>query len=302
MIKRYSINSLGKLQPPAYFLNRCTATLITAGILLDRGMRNQNLGDKSIKGLWSLGFGAVTAHSLTVIHISGSGGLLLTVLIANLPQVILSFLYLTYNGLFTCMLLGQEWSQYAHHRKPLRVTYPVGRQRSTYRLQLPYAYGVPLMVFSGALHWLVSQSIFLARVTVFNTAGEELPDSISTCGYSCIAIIAVIIVGFAALVFGNVNGFRKYPKGMPLVSSCSAAISTACHPLTNDTDASVLPLMWGVVKTDGSVGHCCFTSFEILPSKEAEEGANVGGSACLQQDFSSWLTRIDLKLRPEIGT
>lgn len=44
-----------------------------------------------------------------------------------------------------------------------------GQQRSTYRLQLPYVYGVPLVIISSGLHWLVSQSLFLARVTMFDS-------------------------------------------------------------------------------------------------------------------------------------
>ena len=37
---------------------------------------------------------------------------MITVLVANAPQVILSFLFLTYNGLYTCMLLADEWNGY----------------------------------------------------------------------------------------------------------------------------------------------------------------------------------------------
>ncbi|KAL8685755.1 MAG: hypothetical protein Q9218_007560 [Villophora microphyllina] len=246
----------------------CIVALIIAGVLLDKGISNFQLTDKSLKGIWNLGYGTITSQSLLAkgVILSGKGGLFATVLLANLPQLFLSFLYLTYNGLFTCMLLGQEWASYAHHRKPLRVTWPRGEQRSTYRLQLPYTYGIPLIVFSGVLHWLVSQSIFLARVTALDPSGVEDKDySISTCGYSNIAIITVIIVGFIAVVFGIANGFRKYPAGMPLVGSNSAAISAACHAPKDDVDASVLPVMWGAVEMEGKIGHCCFTSYEVTP-------------------------------------
>ena len=89
----------------------------------------------------------------------GSSGLLQTVLVADSPQLLLSLIFLTYNSLFTCMLVANEWNQYAHSRKPLRVTSPTGVQRSTNRLQLPYKYGVPLLFISGTVHWLVSQSL-----------------------------------------------------------------------------------------------------------------------------------------------
>ena len=118
-----------------------------------------------------------------------------------------------------------NWSNYAHERKALRVTDPVGDQRPTYRLQTPYRYGVPLTLLSVILYWLVSQSLFLARVASYDSIREEDKSEMkSTIGYSCIAIISVIIVAL-----GILNGFPRYRSGMPLVGSCSAAISVACH-------------------------------------------------------------------------
>lgn len=244
----------------------CISTLITAGALLGKGLRNPALLSTSISHLWSLGFGVVTSESLVDWNKPGNGGLLLNVLVANSPQALLSFLFLTYNGLYNCMFMGQEWNDFAYERKPLRVTHSIGAQRSTYRLQLPYKYGVPLTALSGTLHWLISQSLFLARVAIFDSRGEEdTQGSISTIGYSCIAIIAVIILGAIVVALRILNGFRKYRPGMPLVGSCSAAISAACHRPTEDIDAASLPVLWGAVRgqEEGVVGHCCFTSFEV---------------------------------------
>ena len=175
------------------------------------------------------------------------------------------------------MLLGHEWSGYAHVRKPLRVTTPAGSQRSTYRLQLPYKYGIPLLVLSGTLHWLVSQSIFLARVDYYDNGILDDDDyydtdnlqygtqyqSISTLGYSCIAIITVIALGGIVVLVGILHGFRRYKPGVPLVGSCSAAISAACHRPNEDVDAPFKPVMWGAVESSNPIGHCCFTSFEV---------------------------------------
>lgn len=88
------------------------------------------------------------------------------------------------------MLLADEWNGYAYERKMLRVTSPREKQRSTYGLQLPYRYAVPLMIMSGLLHWLVSQSIFIARITAIDNNGiADEGHSASTFGYSPIAII-----------------------------------------------------------------------------------------------------------------
>ena len=72
--------------------------------------------------------------------------------LANIPQVLLSYLYLCFNALYTCMLVASEWAGYFYHRKPLRVTSPTGQQRSSYWLQLPFTYAIPLTVASGLLH------------------------------------------------------------------------------------------------------------------------------------------------------
>jgi hypothetical protein len=123
---------------------------------------------------------------------------------------------------------------------------------------------------SGGLHWLMSQSLFLALVTVYDDTGIMDPySSISTVGYSCIAIFCALILGSVAVLGGLVNGFRRYDGGIPLVGSCSAAISAACHRPSVDTMAYVRPVVWGVIDMDenecrgSEVGHCCFSSFEV---------------------------------------
>lgn len=218
-----------------------------------------------------MGYGAVTFESMFNIGNSeGPSGLHVNVLIANLPQMIVSFLFLTYNGLFTGMLLAHEWNGYAHERKPLRVTDPHGTQRSTYRLQLPYKYGISLLAVSAILHWLVSQSLFLGNVTSHDPDGQETPGfPIFAIGYSCIAIITVILLGVVVMIIGLLNGFRWH-QGMPLACSCSAAISAACHRPEEDFDAAIKPVMWGVVSYENGVGHCCFTSFEVTPPVHGE--------------------------------
>ena len=159
------------------------------------------------------------------------------------------------------MLLGNEWTNYAHQRKSLRVTSPCGQQRSSYWLQLPYTYSIPLLVLSGLMHWLVSQSLFLARIG--QSDGQGNIDVItSTCGYSPIAIIFTIIVGSIMVIGVILNGFWRYRPGMPLAPSCSAAISAACHPLAGDGNAARSLVRWGEVPalTADGLAHCTFTS------------------------------------------
>lgn len=204
---------------------------------------------------------------------SSTSSLVPAVLLANLPQLVVSLIYVSYNSVWTSMLMGLEWSQYAHGPKVLRVTYPTPPQRSTYRLQIPYRYGIPLMVFIGSIHFLVSESIFVVKLRAIAQNGKEDPEqSFVTCGYSMLALLVTIIVGvvFVLTIIGF--GFRRYRPGMPLVKCSSAAISAACHPRGDeDADAALEPLQWGAVPVDGDVGHCCFSTGTVFLPEEGKE-------------------------------
>ncbi len=82
-------------------------------------------------------------------------------ILANTPQLILSLCYLVYNGLFTRIRAEIEWASYSTRHAPLRVTHSKGEQKSTYRLQLPYRWSVPLLIVSILLHWLFSNCFYV---------------------------------------------------------------------------------------------------------------------------------------------
>ena len=229
----------------------------------------------SVGALWKIGFGVVTAKAMVVgwrVPSFDTTGLIANVLIANLPQLLLSVLYLAYNGLYTAMLLADEWSRFGYQRKPLRVSDPKKDQRSTYFLQLPFKYAIPLLILSGVLHWLLSQSIFLARVSVSRWGWAD-PDgmtsiswTLTTCGCSPMAMIFLIILGVFMIMTAILFGLRGYKPGIPLVRSNSALIAAACHVLKDEPDAAFYPVQWGVVRTPGlesGVGHCSFSSKHV---------------------------------------
>ena len=122
---------------------RCASTLVVTCALLGLGLRNSNLTSTSISHLWSLGLGNVNPEALIGFNgsqnLSGPAGVILAVLLANLPQIILSFLYFAYNGLFTCMLLAEEWSGYASKRRFL--SHVTNRRAAKH---LPFATAVSL--------------------------------------------------------------------------------------------------------------------------------------------------------------
>ena len=246
--------------------------------------------DKSIASLFKLGVGAVNARTLIhgwAIPSAGDKGLVSNILIANLAQPILSLVYFTYNGVFTCMLLGSEWDGYSRTRKGLRISsIPEGAQRSTYFLQLPYRFAIPIMAMSGILHWLLSQSIFLVMIDRFNplglpisiTRGREITTQFLTCGYSPAAIFLVIVATAVMVSFQIGMGFRRYKGPIPLAGSNSGVISAACH--SDDKllgrEVILLPLKWGVTSNliDGEVRHCAFSCEEV---HEPEAGTLYAG-------------------------
>lgn len=143
--------------------------------------------------LWHLGFGSLTPYTFLVLGLprDDPAGLISNVLLANLPQLVLSILYILYNTMLSTFLVQREFSRMhlPKYRKPLRVSEPIGIQRSSYFISLPLRYGIPLYASSGFMHWLISQSLFLARITAIMADGtDDAENSFSTCGYSPIAL------------------------------------------------------------------------------------------------------------------
>jgi hypothetical protein len=190
------------------------------------------------------------------------------VLMSNLPQLLISMLYILYNGLLTSMLLSAEFTSYGRAKKSLRTSTPRGQQRGTYFLQIPFRYGLPLMLSMTLLHWLVSQSIFLAEVDVYDPDGNlSVDSSMNATGYSLVSLVFVVIVGavmVGALAF--LAFFRRYDGGVPLVRSCSRAISAACHPAAGDDRAAFSFVQYGVLGPgDGGNQHVGFGSRQVMP-------------------------------------
>lgn len=255
--------------------------LIVVAVLLSIGYGQIQRHNTPIS---ALGFGKMNPSALVngwgIIQMTDPGKAIASaIIVANLPQAILSFLYLNLNGLVTSMWLSSEWLDYARERKTLRVSKPVGDQRCNYFLQLPYRVGVPLMVLSGVLHWLVSQSFFLAVVAEYNWDGTLLGSvAVATCGFSLIPMIIVMGIGVALIIglialgrLRKIDGRDERDGFMPLAGSCSAAIAAACCRPSWDESAALKPVMWGVVpgevgqpsvgkEADVNVGHCSFSS------------------------------------------
>ncbi|KAH0296743.1 hypothetical protein KCU71_g13779, partial [Aureobasidium melanogenum] len=252
----------------------CVLAWSTGAYLLTRTMEvyeNNNSQTYSLLRMWQDGVGTVSTDY--VVGPNSDRSLTENVLLANTPQLAISFIYVFYNNCLTRMMLGQEYSGYVKHRKALRVSRPEGEQRSTYRLQLPYRYSIPLMTTMVGLHWLVARSIFLVEIEVSDYDGNALAKRISTCGFSSMAIVLSLFVSGIIILALLASGTRKLEPGIPLASSCSLAITAACHTGPGDEDARLMPLKYGVViaeKSDSNneYEHACFSSKEVMPLVE----------------------------------
>jgi hypothetical protein len=225
---------------------------------------------ESFLSLAGLGLAPLAARTLLSTSVTSSDptALMGNIVLANSPQLILSLLYFTFNGLFTSLSMGTEWSSLAQIRKGLRVSSnPTSAQRKTHFLQLPYRFSIPLIIFSCALHWLISQSIFLVKIQNFDSNGQLIGPPVLasdkyggfvTCGWSPLGVVCTILLGSFLLIFLVLSGFRRLPTGMPVAGSCSAAIAAACHTIPLEPGSWMQPLQWGV-KQKGNVDHCSFS-------------------------------------------
>jgi hypothetical protein len=128
-------------------------SLITASVFVGISMREQSIQESD--------FGhAPTNAQMKGYHIN-LASTTNQVVLANTPQLILSMCYFAYNGLFTRILSEWEWARFSTGYTTLRVTHRKGQQRSTYRLQLPYRWSLPLLTVSALLHWLYSNSLYI---------------------------------------------------------------------------------------------------------------------------------------------
>lgn len=201
--------------------------------------------------LLSLGFGE--PNNLTTLRIVGdSRGIAASAALANLPHLILSFLYFHWNALFTSMAMGNEWNDLSLRRAALRVSdNPHGEQRSRYFLQLPYRFSIPLLAVSMLLHWILSQCVFVVAIETVEL-GSTPPDfawGSVACGYSPVAVMTILAVSLVIPVSIFVFGWRRFAGPMPVVGSCSLAIAAACHHPDGKghPDVALSALKWGVM-------------------------------------------------------
>jgi hypothetical protein len=199
-------------------------------------------------------------------------GTFLAAFLANLPQVLLSVFYISVNRICTSICFAREWNKYATRRRGLRATSPEGEQRPTHFLQLPIRFAAPLTIWSGILHWLLSQSFFLVRLEARTRDDKLYPSSLCVCGYSVLSYVA--FTGALLLLITTVVVLlaTEVDVRIPPAEHSSLNISAACHPPNDDIEGHLRPVQWGFLEkgTEGEHGYCTFTSLSVkVPVKGA---------------------------------
>ena len=138
----------------------CVLMLAIASGLLARAvvtLATRNISRHN-SDLWDLSFGALSPFTFIYIGLphDDPSGLISNVLVANLPQLVLSVLYVFYNGMISTFLVQHEFSRMNSMRKPLRVSEPLGIQRGSYFISMPLRYGILLYATFAIMHWLIS--------------------------------------------------------------------------------------------------------------------------------------------------
>ena len=126
-------------------------------------------------------------------------------------------------------------------------------------------YSMPLLVASGLLHWLLSQTIFVAQINVFNAQGVSRVSQ-NAIGWSGLSLTLLLALGGTMILTLIGFGFFRYGPGMPVTSSDSRAISAACHPAPGRFMESTEKLQYGVISDLGDgIYHVGFSSGEVRP-------------------------------------
>ncbi len=220
--------------------------------------------DVRLRNVWEQGFKvdpAATAGDLGPMMGDAARStlvtLLINVLVASSPQLLTSSVYLIYNNILTRQLVIDEFLRFLDKdgKKALRVSSPIGMQRSSYFLSLPLKYSVPLLTLSTLLHWLMSQSLFLVQSSGFGpgNAGERMSLYDNTLrGYSMLSSLLALGLAFLWILSIGVNGalrsYKKAPPGILRMGYNSRAIEALCQRPAGDTDAHLFPVSLGLVQ------------------------------------------------------
>jgi len=202
-----------------------------------------------------------------------NAGIIPSTLYSNLGQLLATALYLSINSFLTRMLAAEELHAFSttNGRKTLRTTNPLRGQRARFFLHVPLRYAVPMMASMFVLHFFVSQAVLAVRMNVYSIQGKySAADSFATVIASFDGAISASVWALALMLILHGMALRRLrTENMPFMAGNSLAISAACHPPKNDTDAASKPVAYGAFyDMDNSTTRAGFTSYNVRRLQE----------------------------------
>ena len=171
----------------------------------------------------------------------------LQVLVANSPQLWLSIGYLLWNNQVTRIWMEREWRSFYLRRHRPRVSHysrEIGL-RPTRWLQLPYWLTGILMALSTAMHWLVSQTMFV--VEILGEKGHA--DSLFYTNYSPFAILVIGAVATVLVLAITIYSFVPIRTSMPLMGGSTRMVIESSRMLI--TPLPEEGVAWGDISRSG---------------------------------------------------
>jgi hypothetical protein len=230
----------------------------------------------TIPNFFSLGIGQINRNFFIGWANRDPKYFIQSVFLANVGHAVFGVLYIIYNNVFYAMTFSWEWARYAHHRKGLRVSEsPRGDQRAVYFFLMPLKLAIPVMLFSAGIHTMISNTLFIVDVetygwdTVANTFIRTIEWDFTTTGFSPLGNALLIVAGALMISYLLCCAASELKSTMPVTSTCSAAISAACHPDEFEPDDFYLrKCTWGVTSVQNGVGHCTFSCLDVEKPNE----------------------------------
>ena len=230
----------------------------------------------TIPNFFSLGIGQINRNFFIGWAHRDPKYFIQAVFLANVGHAVFGVLYIIYNNVFYAMTYSWEWARYAHHRKGLRVSEaPRGDQRPVYFFLMPLKLAIPIMLFSACIHTLISNTLYIVDVETYTFDAirgimiRTVQWDFTTTGFSPLGNALLLIAGALMISYLLCCATNELKSTMPVTSTCSAAISAACHPDEFEPDDFYLrKCTWGVTSVQNGVGHCTFTCLEAEKPNE----------------------------------
>jgi hypothetical protein len=125
------------------------------------------------------------------------------------------------------MLVATQLNKFAKTPASPRVTLPVQGAQNTYHLAIKPHYSAILLVALTFLHFLTARAFNVVAVQTYDVLGQYSHQRI-TYGISTPSAILALALGFVMLCVLAFAFERKLDGQMPVVGSCSMAVSAAC--------------------------------------------------------------------------